>query len=162
MLPAIVLSSHTAALGVIRALGSQGVPIVNVYYQKSDMGYVSKYVTHRMFAPHPEKHEEDFIGLLVNYGRKSGSGLIIPADDATLCVVSRHKKELEKHFLVSCPDWDVIERIIDKKHTYAIAESIGIPSPRTVVPQSLAEMEMYGTIDAVPVPGETMREPPLL
>lgn len=144
MIPAIVLSSHTAGLGVIRALGGKGVPVVSVYYDKSDMGYVSKYVKESIFAPHPERYEEQFIELLLEYGRKNGTGLIVPADDATLSVVSKHKNELEKYHIVACPGWNVTERIIDKKHTYALAETIGMQLPRTLVPQCFADLERYG------------------
>jgi len=144
MLPAIILSSHTAGLGVIRALGIKGVPIVSVYYDKNDMGYVSKYVKERVLAAHPEQHEEHFIGQLMDYAKKKGKGLVIPADDATLSVVSKHKSVLEKYHIVACPDWNITERIIDKKHTYALAERIGIPLPRTIVPKSLDELEQYG------------------
>src|SRR5436309_14915322 len=63
--PAIVLSGHTAALGVIRALGSMGVPLVNVYYEKRDIGFVSKYVKEKIYAPHPERDEEQFVNLLI-------------------------------------------------------------------------------------------------
>lgn len=144
MIPALVLSSHTAGLGVIRALGVKGVPIVSVYYDESDMGYVSKYVKERVFAPHPERHEAAFIDLLKDCARAYGKGLVIPADDATLSVVSKHKKTLEKYHIVACPDWSVTERIIDKKHTYALAESIGMPLPRTLVPKSVSDLERFG------------------
>lgn len=144
MLPAIVLSSHNTGLGVIRALGSKGVPIVSVYYQKSDMGYVSKYVGHRIFAPHPEHRQEEFIALLMDWGEKNGRAVVIPADDGTLAAISRHKQVLERHFLVACPDWNVVRRIIDKRYTYAVAEAIGIQAPKTVVPQNYEEMEAYG------------------
>ena len=45
-------------LAVIRSLGIKGVPIIVVYYQKEDMGYVSKYVKEANFAPHPEQCPE--------------------------------------------------------------------------------------------------------
>lgn len=144
MIPAIVLSSHTAGLGVIRALGRKGVPIVSVYYDKSDMGYVSKYVKERVVAPHPERYEERFVSLLVDYAKGNGKGLVIPADDATLSVVSKHKSELENYHIVACPDRSITERIIDKKHTYALAEKIGMLVPRTLVPKGFDEVVKYG------------------
>ncbi len=56
--PAIVLATHTMGLGVIRALGRMGVPIVAVYYDRQkDMGYVSKYVQHKVYVPHPEQSD---------------------------------------------------------------------------------------------------------
>jgi D-aspartate ligase len=140
VVPVIILSSHTAGLGVIRSLGSRGIPVVSVYYNKRDMGYVSKYVENSVFAPHPEQHEEKFIGLLLEMSRTRRGAILIPADDATLSVVSRHKKVLDDHYLVACTGWDITERIIDKKFSYELAESIGVPAPRTVMPKSAEDL----------------------
>src|SRR5689334_7665095 len=109
--PVVVLSSHITALGVIRALGQMGVPSVNVYYQKSDIGYVSKYVRERIRAPHPERHEQEFINLLIDCSKRIGRTLLVAADDAVLSVISRNKQLLEKWYVVACPDWEVTEQI---------------------------------------------------
>ena len=132
--PAVILSGHTTALGVIRSLGMMGVPIINVYYQRQDMGQVSKYVSQRVFAPHPEKNEEQFIRLLLNLSSKGEKKILIPADDATLSAVSRHMGALEDRYLMACTSWQVAEQFIDKKHTYALAERIGVPAPKTLIP----------------------------
>ena len=70
MKPAIVLSTHSIGLGAIRSLGEQGIPVVAVCYDKNDMGYVSRYVSERYFAPHPEHAADDFIELLVSLGHR--------------------------------------------------------------------------------------------
>src|SRR6266536_83469 len=139
--PVIVLSGHTAALGVIRALGRMGVPVVNVYYENRDIGHVSKYVKERLYAPHPERDEEQCINLLIDYSKRIGRALLLPADDAMLSAVSKNKQLLENHYLVACPDRDITERIIDKKQTYALAERIGIAAPRTLIPKSEKDLE---------------------
>ena len=85
IVPAIVLGSHVMGLAVIRALGIMGVPIVVlVYDEREDMGYVSKYVTERIPAPHPEKSEDQFIELLVKCAARLGGSLLIPTSDETL------------------------------------------------------------------------------
>lgn len=150
IIPAIVLSSHTIGLGVIRALGSKGVPIKVFYYEKKDMGYVSKYVEERIYTPHPEKDEEGYINLLIEHSKRFGKSLLIPADDSTLLVVSRHKDLLEKYFIVAITEWSITERFINKKFTYALADSVGVPSPKTMVPQSLEDVENYGKDIAYP------------
>lgn len=142
--PAIVLSSHTIGLGVIRALGVMGVPIIAVYYEKHDMGYVSRYVKEKIYASHPEKNEDEFVSLLMQCATRFSGSLLIPADDTTLTVVSRHKSLLEHHFIVACTEWNITEQFINKKHTYALADKIGVPSPKTVVPESLEDVEKYG------------------
>lgn len=146
MVPAIVLSSHTIGLAVVRALGIMGVPVIVFYYEKKDMGYVSKYVKERIYTPHPEKYEDKFLNLLLDHGKRFNGGVLIPADDATLTVVSKNKRILAEHYIVACPDWEIAEKFVDKKHTYALAESVGVPVPKSVVPHSLEDVKRYGKI----------------
>jgi len=141
LMPAVVLSSHTMGLAVIRALGMMGVPVVVFYYDKNDMGYVSKYVSYRKYLCHPEKNEEEFIQELKEYARQNGDAILIPADDATLTVVSKHKSDLERYFIVACPEWEITERYIDKKFTYTIADEAGVPVPHTILPYSIKDIE---------------------
>ena len=143
MKPAVVLSTHTTGLGIIRSLGQHGVPIVAVYYRKSDMGYVSKYVEDKVLAPHPEKSENQFVNLLIDTAKRYSNSILIPADDATLVAVSKNKTLLANHYIVACTDWAIAQRFIDKKYTYDIAESVGIPTPKTIVPQNISDAKKY-------------------
>lgn len=143
MKPAIVLSTHTMGLVVIRGLGVMGVPIIGVYYNEGDMGYVSKYVTERIRAPHPEESEEEFVELLIKSASRFGGGLLIPTDDTTVAVVSRHKSRLDDHYKVACTEWEITKQFIEKKHTYALADAIGVPAPKTMVPQSVDDVRNY-------------------
>jgi D-aspartate ligase len=142
--PAIVLGSHVMGLAVIRALGSMGVPIVVVVYdEKQDMGYVSRYVTEKITAPHPEKAELEFIDVLMKTAVHLGGGLLIPTSDETLGAISRHKTLLERHYIVACTEWNISEQFIDKKRTYALADAIGVPAPITTIPHSVEDVEIY-------------------
>lgn len=135
--PAIVLGCHKIGLGIIRALGEKKVPIVGVYYNEMDMGYVSKYVIGSYRCPHPDDDEKGFVSFLMSLAPQWEGGVLIPSDDATLIPTSKHKYELERHFRVMANEWQITEKYIIKKHTYAIAHEIGIPSPRTLVPNEL-------------------------
>lgn len=141
--PAIVLSTHTMGLGVIRALGKMGVPIIAVHYDDSDMGFVSKYVDESIRSPHPEDSDEQFIELLVEIATKYKESLLIPADDASLVAVSKNKNQLENYYTVACTEWDITKKFIDKKFTYALADEIGVPAPRTIIPHSVEDVEKY-------------------
>ena len=149
--PAIVLSTHNTGLGVTRALGENGVPVIAVYYQRRDMGYVSRYVRHKAAAAHPEHAESDFLDLLVELSRTHGRGLLMPCDDATLVAVARNKASLSEHHTVACPEWPVVETAIDKSRTYELAESIGIAIPKTVIPTGRRDVEKYGSAAQYPV-----------
>ncbi|OHB64494.1 MAG: hypothetical protein A2Y76_01305 [Planctomycetes bacterium RBG_13_60_9] len=141
--PAVILSTHNIGLGLIRTLGRCGVPIIAVYYQKQDMGYLSRYVQERVPAPHPEHSEEDFIRLLVDLAARHGRCVLFPADDATLVAVSKNRSRLAEHHIVACAEWTTVRQLIDKKHTYRLAESIGIPAPRTITPRDIDDAEEY-------------------
>jgi D-aspartate ligase len=139
--PALVLSSHLAAMGTIRCFGVAGVPVVNVHYAGSDFAYLSRHVRHRVRSPHPERDEQGFVDLLVDCAERYGRCLIVPANDATLGVVSRRKRELEEHHVVAAADWSVIEQVIDKHHTYELAHAIGVPAPRTESPNTREDVQ---------------------
>ncbi len=144
-IPAIILGSHTMGLAVIRALGGMQVPVVVlVYDEQEDMGHVSRYVTEKITAPHPETHEEHFIELLLKLADRFQGSLLVPTSDETLCAISRHKTLLEEHYLVACTEWSITEQFIDKKRTYALADAIGVPAPKTTVPHSVEDVEAFG------------------
>lgn len=139
--PALVLSSHLAAMGTIRCLGVAGVPVINVHYSANEFAYVSRHVRDRIRSPHPERDEQGFVDVLIECARRFGRCLIVPANDATLGVVSRRKHELEAYHVVAAADWSVIQKVIDKRHTYELAHAIGVPAPRTENPETRADIE---------------------
>ena len=141
--PAVILSTHTIGTGLMRALGPHGIDIIAVYYDKRDMGYVSKYALQRLLAPNPEKFPEQFIDVLVRCAEKHAGGILIPADDATLVIASKFKDLLSAHYTVACPEWPVVQCFIDKKYTYQLAQEIGIQIPKTLFAATLTEAEKY-------------------
>jgi D-aspartate ligase len=143
MKPAIVLAAHTMGLGVIRALGINGVPVVAVHYNERDMAHVSKYVVEKIKAPHPENCREQFIELLLEHAAHLGGGVLIPTSDETLVAVSQNKQLLESHYIVACAEWSIIEQCIDKKRTSSLADSLGVPSPKTVPVRSVEDARKY-------------------
>jgi len=143
MEPALVLGAHTVGLGVIRALGAKGVPVISIYYDERDHGYVSTYVTESLHAPHPERAEAEFVQFLVGLAPRFEGSFLLPASDATTAAVSRHKSQLEQSYVVACPDWETTKLFVDKKHTYALADEAGVPAPKTAIPKSVEDVERY-------------------
>jgi predicted ATP-grasp superfamily ATP-dependent carboligase len=100
-------------------------------------------VREKISAPHPEKFEDQFIDVLLKYADRLGGSLMIPTSDETLAAVSRHKSLLDRHYLVACTEWNITEQFIDKKCTYALADTIGVPAPKTAIPHSREDVENY-------------------
>lgn len=141
--PAVILSDHTAGLGLIRSFGIAGVPVIAVHYDKADIGRVSKYVKERVLCPHPEDLEEEFIDFLVKCADRFGGGFLVPSSDPTLSAISRHKELLERYYVVGCTEWSITEKFINKRYTYELADAVGVPAPRTTIPKSEEDVERY-------------------
>ncbi len=143
-MPAVmIVGAHTMGLAVMRAFKDQDIERIFISYDADDMGRASNSATRVIDSPNPETELDNFKDLLVGLAATYPGAVIFPASDPALKAVSMIKAELSRHFIVACPDWSIVELTIDKKRTYAIAEKYGVPSPKTLLPQSEAEVEEY-------------------
>ena len=143
MIPAIVIGCNEIDVGTIRALGRKGIPVVGVYFDNSEMGRFSKYVVERVRAPDIKKSEKAFIKFLIKKSNQWKGGLLIPLTGSSLIAVSKHKKELEKYYVVSVPDWETLRKAIYKKETYALAKKARVAFPKTFYPTSMKFLEKH-------------------
>lgn len=143
--PAVVLSGHTMALGVVRALGVAGIRVYVLHHDPRDMAHVSKYVEGEATVPAPQRDEEGFVEAVVRHGRELRGALLVPASDEAVVAVSRHKEVLAPHFVVACPDWEVTRNFIEKRRTYALCARAGVATPETAVPTSDEEGRAFAS-----------------
>jgi predicted ATP-grasp superfamily ATP-dependent carboligase len=144
MTPAIVASGSTQALGVARSLGQQGVPVAVVSYDRPDIATSSRFVREVIPAPHPDKDEAEFVKVLLKAAQRCPGSLLVPASDATLGPIARHKVSLEDAGLVvASGDPGVTETLLNKAKTVALARSAGVPSPATFVPSNEEDVRQF-------------------
>ena len=106
------------------------------------MGHLSKYVEERYLIRDPEEHEDEFVNFFCNNLAGHEGSVILPADDTTLGVTSRNKTLLEDHgYIVGCSAWNVVHKIVDKIHTYRVAEKMGVPVPKTDLVQDMDKID---------------------
>lgn len=140
--PAVVLSGHLMALGVVRSLGYRGVRSIVLHYRpETDLAHESRYAWRSLRVPHPEREEDDFVEALRTLGPKVAGSPLIPASDETLGVVARHRDELSRWYRIAAPAGEIVDRILRKEHTYALADAIGVAAPRTHLATSMADIE---------------------
>jgi len=149
--PAIVIAGDVMGLAVVRSLAPLGVPVTVAYRAGAGVVAASRYVADRIQVPHPAEDEAGVVDRLVDAGPRLRGGVLIPASDEMLIVVSRHKASLHEWYHVACDEWPVVEQFVDKQFTYALADRAGVPSPRTVVMTSREEMERVGKEVEYPV-----------
>ena len=140
---AIVISKGAQGLAVTRGLGEQGVRVIVLHWTDHDVARLSRYASEAIQVPHPEHDGSAFIEILLSLGARFQGAVVVPTADEAVRDLAGSKEALEQHFIVACPDADVVERFIDKRHTYELAAERGIPIPRTLVPESEDALEPF-------------------
>jgi predicted ATP-grasp superfamily ATP-dependent carboligase len=135
---------------VTRGLGERGVPVVVLHWTDHDVARLSRYATEAIQVPHPEHDGGAFVETLLSLGERLAGAVVMPTADEAVRDLARNKDRLERHFIVACPDAEVVERFIDKRYTYELAAERGIPIPRTLVPHSAEDLEAFDEQVAYP------------
>ncbi len=138
---AVVVGGDFHGLGIIRSLGSRGVPICVVDDEYS-IGRFSKYTTYTVRPPNLRK-EKETVDFLVEMGKrmKLNGWVLFPTRDEHVAAFSRHKQALSEVFRVPTPDWEIAKWAWNKSNTYSLAEKLGIPIPRTWCPRTMDDID---------------------
>jgi D-aspartate ligase len=131
---------HHGGLGVIRSLGRMGVPVYGVHEGRWAPAASSRYLRGRFFwQPDPGDVERTADGLLRLSERIGRPAVLVPTDDAGSIFLAEHGDRLRGHFLFPSPPRDLPRRVAGKYSLHELCREVGMPSPRALVPQSLAE-----------------------
>jgi predicted ATP-grasp superfamily ATP-dependent carboligase len=89
--------------------------------------------------------------VLLEIGRRLhlDGWVLYPTREETVAAIARHRNRLQAQFRVPTPGWETIRWAWDKRNTYALAEQLGVPIPRTWYPRDLADLHDMAT--ALPV-----------
>ena len=137
---AIVIGCHVSGLGVVRALGRMGVPVVAVSYESSDIAQHSRYVSEAVQAPHPTNERDAFVRFLLENAHHWPEAVLFDTDDHAAVAISQNKATLAKHYKIAAEDWDKMRLFIEKRETYRLAEKCGVPFPKSWRPCSIVEL----------------------
>jgi predicted ATP-grasp superfamily ATP-dependent carboligase len=128
--PVFVFSTFYNGLGVIRAYGRAGIPVVAMDTHRS-VGTFSKYARYRC-CPDPAFQEDAFIESLLEERKEYAfNPLLFPTNDHWAMAVSRHKEKLESLFYVMTPNYECLQKIIDKKTFYQLSAEKSFNIPKT-------------------------------
>ncbi len=141
--PAIVISKGAQGLAVTRGLGEMGVRVIVLHWTDHDVARLSRYASEAIRVPHPEHDGTAFTEALLSLKERFAGAVLVPTADEAVKDLAYNKPQLERSFVVACPDADVVERFIDKRHTYELAAARGIPIPRTLVPQGPDDLAAF-------------------
>lgn len=133
------------ALGVVRAFGRRGMPVLFVNSDRRHPARYSRSVDRRLVCPDPNESEMQFVDFLRDVAKRSRDRyMIIPAGDAEVIALSKHKEELQHSYLLPLPSFEVIEKLVNKKEFYKLLDQMSVQHPRTYFPEDISELELIG------------------
>lgn len=137
-IPVLVFGSSLTAIGVIRTLGRARIPALSVC---STPGIIAQ---SRWYRPLPElagtdPQPPDLAKILE--GLSIQKAVLMPCADDWAEAVAQLPDRLKDRFPASISPAHIIEMMVDKWHFAGMLQRENIPHPRTMVLQSLEEME---------------------
>jgi D-aspartate ligase len=155
--PAVVLKfdpnvMHHGGLGVIRSLGRSGVPVYGVHEGRLAPAASSRYLRGRCFwRPSPADTERVLAGLARLADFIGRPAVLITTDDAGAIFLAEHGGALRRSFLFPEPPPGLPRRLAGKYSLHEICRELGVPSPRTALPESAAAARDFGSMAGYPV-----------
>lgn len=127
--PAIVMSLCINGLGVVRALGSHGVPVIGISGPSFMPGKFSKYVNE---VWETSGDEEDIVDLLIKKGISfEDRPVVFPITDVGVRCVSDRYEEIIKYYRIGLPDRNLVNSLISKKGISGWVEKLNLSAPKT-------------------------------
>jgi predicted ATP-grasp superfamily ATP-dependent carboligase len=134
---AIVLGGNFVGLGLVRSLGSHGVPVWVIDSDRSkSIAQFSRY-TKRFIESKGDVHE-----LLLREGQQHrlDGWVLFPDTDEYVELLSKNHGSLSAIYRLVTPPLDITRFALDKRLTYRKASELGVAAPWTLVVGSAEEL----------------------
>ena len=136
--PAVVMGLSPPGLALARSLGRGGVDVIGVSAASDSPAAHSRLFS---FRAGPNVDDDEALPFYLDLARELGGRVVLlPTGDRSVLFISRHREELEPHFHYLLPAAGAIERITSKRRFAELAGELDLPTPRTFLPSSFAEL----------------------
>ncbi|MBV9444623.1 MAG: ATP-grasp domain-containing protein [Streptosporangiaceae bacterium] len=155
--PAVVLKfdpnvMHHGGLGVIRSLGRHGIPVYGVHEGPWAPAASSRYLRGRCFwQPDPEHADRVIAGLIRLATRIGRRSVLLVTDDAGAIFLAERGAALREWYLFPEPPADLPRRLAGKYSLAQLCREYGVPTPRTLLPESLEQAREFATATGYPL-----------
>lgn len=150
--PVVVVNCKLAALGIMRSLGSQNVPVYGVDSDPRSPALLSAYCKGRFLMSLNEHNHEELLAYLLEIGKGLGRpSILIPTSDETSVFVAERADELSEHFIFPRNSPCLIKALMDKKEMFFLARKYNVPTAYTEFPESVSDVREYIKKTAFPV-----------
>ncbi|MBU0681028.1 MAG: ATP-grasp domain-containing protein [Proteobacteria bacterium] len=130
------------AYNIVRSLGKQGCKVVVGDAEPWAMAAASRYAHGSFVYPSPFSEPEAFKDCLLRHIKEWQADVLIPVLEETF-LVAKYKDELSRYVKLVIPDYQQILAAHNKERWGALADTLGVPHPRSLTALNLqAEMSL--------------------
>lgn len=135
---------HAGSLGIVRTLGTLGVPVYALTEARFTPVAVSRYVM-GTFAWRGHHDADDLVEQLCAIGRVLGRRAVaVATDDDAAVLLAEYADDLRPHLLLPPVAPDLPRRLASKRGLYELCLAHDVPTPRTAFPGSREDLGLFG------------------
>lgn len=127
----IVIGCSLTGYAVLRALSDKDIYLIAMSYSGRDVAQFSRYASEVVHSPDPSD-EERFVSFLIENASRWKGALLLETADIPAVVLSKNKVLLSQYYKVATPDWEALRTFVEKEKTYALAQKLNIPHPKSI------------------------------
>jgi predicted ATP-grasp superfamily ATP-dependent carboligase len=117
---------------IIRSLGRRGISVIAGDDARFSMGFFSKYCAESWIYPAPDRQPEQFIDWLLAKARAGTFEVLFAIDERTLDVLTKYHEEISRYVSFPAVNYATYIKARNKWNTITLAQSLGIPCPKTL------------------------------
>ncbi len=142
--PAVVVAgAYQTGIVLMRNLWRRGVKVACIDSNRNMPGFGTVYGK-AYLCPDADEHPEEWVAFMGDLaGKMGGRPVLIPSSDRFITVVGDHADELDEHFIFPRSSAATQSLLATKQRQYEIADSHGLPTPRTKFVTSIDELREF-------------------
>ena len=138
MTPAVVIGDELNALGIVRSLGTAGVPVIKVVTHPHALSAQSRYGKKMVVT---QTEGESLVEKLLELSRQlPGKPVLFVTEEKTVRTISQSRDRLLDCYRFRMPRHDRLMTLMHKQGFQELAEAAGAPIPAVVQLQSVADI----------------------
>lgn len=128
-------------LNVVRSLGRKGIKVIVGGSMHFAPAYFSRYCSKKVIYPSIKDNFQAFKQFMLHFVQKEKPDFIFPILNESVDFFSKYKDKFSPYSHIPFAEYPTMEKALDKEKTLRLAESIGIPMPKTFYPEKESELE---------------------
>ena len=143
--PVVILKmEHYGSLGIVRSLGTLGIPVFGIDGNPSAPGFSSRYCAGRFLWDIDEADPGRTVEYLFHVREVIGSNpILLPTSDESAVLIADHEEVLSQSFIIPRRGSALVRSLCNKRTMHFLACESGIPTPRTEFPRNRENVRGY-------------------